>query len=425
VSSEHVSNGTAETNGSNGSNGTNSPEWQRMQRLALMAGLFGIGVFAAVGAILFSSGESGSQQFFSSYLTAWTFWLSLPIGSLGLIGIQFVTGASWGVLLRRPFEAATRTFPLMAVLFIPIAFSVFNDKASPYPWSKAAESLTNSEAEIAHLQEKFDSWCNAPGFVVRVVGYFAIWGVLILCFNKWGRRVEQSNDPRARRLSDNLAGPTIVLFALINMFAATDFVMSTDLGFSSTMFPLIYCINQMLISFLMAVAVFLTLSPQPPIKNVLRPKFQIDMGSFMLGLTMIWSYMNFSQYMLIWIGNIAEEIPYYLYRRGGEWQYVAYVLCACHFAIPFVLLLFRDVKLHRKRLRAMAIFILIMCAVDVIWWIEPSYKREGPPYYLVMDVAALVGIGGIWGWVFLGQLKKYPILPTNYIGQLPGAHHAH
>ena len=157
----------------------------------------------------------------------------------------------------------------------------------------------------------------------------------------------------------------------------------------------------------------------------LRPKFQIDMGSFMLGLTMVWSYMNFSQYMLIWIGNLPEEIPYYLKRRDGGWETVANILCIFHFAVPFVLLLFRDVKLHRKRLRAMAILILFMCALDVIWWIEPSYTREGPPFYLVMDVAAIVGIGGIWGWVFLGQLKKHPILPTNYIGQLPGAHHAH
>ena len=422
MTSEHVSNGTA---GTNGSNRTNSPEWERMQRLALLAGLIGIGVFAIFGVVLTSMGDNGVQQFFSSYLTAWTFWLSLPIGSLGLIGIQYVTGASWGVLLRRPFEAATRTIPLMAVLFLPVALSIFSEKASPYPWSKAPESLSQSENEIADLHVKFDSWCNAPGYVLRMVIYLAIWGTLAFFFNKWSRQVEQTNDIYARRFSENLGGPAIILFALINMFAATDLVMSTQLSFASTMFPLIYCINQMLISFVMAVAIFLTLSLQSPLKEVLRPKFQIDMGSFMLGLTMIWSYMNFSQYMLIWIGNLPEEIPYYLKRRDGGWETVANILCIFHFAVPFVLLLFRDVKLHRKRLRAMAIFILLMCALDVIWWIEPSYMHEGPPLYFVMDIAALVGIGGIWGWVFLGQLKKYPILPTNYIGQLPGAHHAH
>jgi hypothetical protein len=313
----------------------------------------------------------------------------------------------------------------MAVLFLPVAFSIFSEKASPYPWSRPAASLSASEAEIGHLQERFDSWLNAPGFLGRMVIYFAIWCTLAFFFNKWSRLVEQSNDPRARRLSDNLAGPTIVIFALMNMFVATDLVMSTQLSFASTMFPLIYCINQMLISFLMAVAIFLTLSTQSPLKEVLRPKFQIDMGSFMLGLTMIWSYMNFSQYMLIWIGNLPEEIPYYLKRRDGGWETVANILCIFHFAVPFVLLLFRDVKLHRKRLRAMAIFILFMCALDVIWWIEPSYTREGLPFFLLMDAAALVGMGGIWGWVFLGQLKKHPILPMNYIGQLPGAHHAH
>ncbi len=421
MNSEHVSNGTT---GTNGTNGVHSPEWERMQRLAMFAGLIGIAVYAVVGLLLWGAG-GGAQQFFASYLTAWTFWLCATIGCMGLIGIQSVTGASWGVLLRRQFESATRTLPLMAVLFLPLAASLFVESASPYPWAKSPESLTASPAEIEHLKEKMAVWWNAPGFLLRIVIYFAIWGTLIFLLNKWGQQVEQTNDPVARRLHENLCGPTIVLFALINMFASTDLVMSTNLGFASTMFPLIYCINQLLVGFLIGVIVFLTLAPQPPLKNVLRPKFQIDMGSFMLGLTMVWSYMNFSQYMLIWIGNLPDEIPYYLKRRDGGWELIANLLCIFHFALPFVLLLFRDVKLHRLRLRAMAILILVMCAVDVIWWIEPSYTREGPPFYLVMDVAAIAGIGGIWAWVFLGQLKKYPLLPTNYIGQLPGAHHAH
>jgi len=426
VSSEHASNGTNGANGSSGTNGAASPEWERMKRLALFSGLIGIAVYAVVGLALLGIGEGGgAQQFFSSYLTAWMFWLCVPIGCLGLIGIQAVTGASWGVLLRRPFEAATRTLPLMAVLFLPLAVSLFVESASPYPWTKSPESITASATEIEHLKEKMTVWWNAPGFLLRIVIYFAIWGTLIFFINKWGQQVEQTNDPKSRRLADNISGPTIVLFCAVNMFASTDLVMSTQLSFASTMFPLIYCINQLLVGFLIGVILFLTLAPREPFKSVLRPKFQIDMGSFMLGLTMVWSYMNFSQYMLIWVGNLPEEILYYLKRRGAGWQTVAEILCVVHFAIPFVLLLFRDVKLDRRRLRGMAILILFMCALDVIWWIEPSYTREGPPYYLVMDVAALAGIGGIWGWVFLGQLQKYPLLPTNYIGQLPGAHHAH
>ncbi len=386
MTSEHVSN---ETPAGDGAAATHGLPWQHMQRLALISGFVGLALFAVVGLLESATGDRGFSQFFTSYLVGWTYWLALPVGCMGLIGIQFLTGASWGVLLRRPFEAATRTLPLLFVLAIPLAISVFVEKASPYPWTHSPESLSSVPAEQADLQHKFDVWCNAPGYVIRLCIYFAIWGVFIFLYNKYSRRVEESNDMVARRFAENLAGPSIVAFTLINMFAVTDIVMSIELHFASTMFPLIYSINQLLMCLCLSVAVFLTLAEDPDFKRVLRPKFQIDMGSFMLGLTMIWSYMNFSQYMLFWIGNMPEEIPYYLKRRGGGWDIVFLLLAIFHFACPFVLLLFRDVKLHRKRLRAMAIFLLIMCAIDVVWWIEPAYQHDGFPLYLFMDAGAL------------------------------------
>jgi len=423
VSSEIATNGSAVVNGSDGSP---NHEWQRMQRISLTAGFAGVGIFAVLGLTMSAATTGGMRQFFTSYLVGWVFWLGLPIGCMGLLGIHYITGSSWGVLLRRMLEAATRTLPLMAVLFIPLAISVFNKDTSPYPWSSAPETLSNVETEIHELTQKFENWCNPKGFVFRAVLYFAIWGVVIFLINKWSQKVETTGDVYARRYMENFAGPVLFLFALGNMFSATDFVMSVELHFSSTMFALIYSINQLLACFTFGVAIFLTLSLQSPLKEVLRPKFQIDMGSFMLGLCLVWCYMNFSQYMLIWIGNLPEEIPYYLKRTRGGWEYVAYVMLVFHFAMPFVLLLFRDVKLHRGRLRAMAIFLFFICALDVIWWIEPATQRDGGvPVYLLMDAAAIVGIGGIWFWVFLAQLKKYPLLPTQYRSQLPGAHHAH
>jgi hypothetical protein len=421
VSSEHVSNGA--TNGANGA--AASPEWDRMRRLALIAGGVGIALFAALGLSQYAAGKDGARAFFASYLVGWIFWLSLPVGCLGFIGIQFITGASWGVLLRRVFEAATRTLPLMAALFIPIAISVVGGAdTSPYPWSQKISDLTDSPSDAKELEHKFHDWTNPTGYLARSVIYFAMWGVFIFMFNRWSLRDEQSNDPQARRSMENMSGPVVALFALGNMFVATDWVMSVELRFASTMFPLIYSINQLLICFAFGVAVFLTLATQPPLKDVLRPKFQIDMGSFLLALCLVWCYMNFSQYMLIWIGNLPEEIPYYLKRQNGGWEILAYILMVFHFAFPFVLLLFRDVKLHRGRLRAMAIFLMFMAALDCVWWIEPA-RQHDTPLYLVMDAAAMLGIGGIWGWMFLGQLKKYPLLPTHYVNQLPGAHHAH
>ncbi|MCE9531783.1 MAG: hypothetical protein K8T89_11770 [Planctomycetes bacterium] len=411
----------------NGTNGTNGPDWAQMQRRALIVGVAGLVLFTILSLIRLGMGDGGVRQFFTSYLTAWTFWLSFPIGCMGLLGIQNVTGASWGVLLRRPFEACTRTLPLLAVLFLPLAISVFIESASPYPWSTAPEKLSDVTAEVEELTHKFNDWSNPPGYLVRMVLYFAIWGVFIFLTNKWGQMVEQTNDPKARRSMENLSGPMVMVFALGNMFAATDIVMSMELHFSSTMFPLIYCINQLLTCLCFGIALFLTFAAnQPSLKAQLRPKFQIDMGSFMLALTLVWCYMNFSQYMLIWIGNLPEEIPYYLKRTNGGWEYVAYFMCIFHFVVPFLLLLFRDVKLHPKRLRAIAIGLIVVCSLDVVWWIEAANPhKDGGPIYLFMDYAAIVGIGGIWGWLFLNQLKKHPLLPTNYLAQLPGGHHGH
>jgi hypothetical protein len=299
------------------------------------------------------------------------------------------------------------------------------EQASPYPWVKTANKLVSGESAIKELQEKFDDWSNVKGFLIRTCVYFAVWGVLIALLNSWSVKVEHQNDLKAKRFTENLAGPAIMCFALGNMFASTDFVMSIEISFYSTMFPLIYCINQLLTCLTFCVAIFLTLSKQPSIAKVLRPKFQLDMGSMMLGLTMVWSYMSFAQFLLVWIGNLPEEIPYYLKRTNGGWEYVSRTLCLFHFAVPFLLLLFRDVKLHPKRLRAVAIGIMIMCALDVLWWIESAYEHPSGPLYLLMDVGAIVGIGGIWGWYFVNQVKKQPLLPTNYLQQLPGAGHGH
>lgn len=425
MSSENVPNGTNDIVPDYGI-GSPDVEWVRMQRLALLSGAVGVGVFTVMGVMHSAIGDTGTiRQFFLSYLTAWVFWLSLPVGCMALIGITQITGASWGVLLNRMFEASTRTLPLLALLFVPLAISVFIEDASPYPWSKKAIDLVSGDAAVHELQEKFDDWCNPKGFVLRAVIYFAFWGFFIYILNSRSARVEKNNDMKARRLIESISGPLLMFFCLGNMFASTDFVISIELSWFSTMFPVIYCVNQMLTSLCFCIAVFLTLSRQPSVKKVLRPKFQLDMGSFLLGLTMIWSYTSFAQFLLVWIGNLPEEIPFFLKRTRGGWEYAARALCVLHFALPFMLLLFRDVKLHPRRLRAVAIGIMIMCALDVLWWIEPVYEHDGGPLFLLMDAAAIVGMGGIWAWFFLGQLKRHPLLPTNYLPQLPGANHGH
>ena len=226
----------------------------------------------------------------------------------------------------------------------------------------------------------------------------------------------------------NISGPGLIIFAITTTVAASQWVMSTEAGWSSTMFPVIYTINQFLTCLTFCVALFLLLAGRPPFAGHMRPKFQLDMGTLMLAFTLFWSYTSFSQYMLVWIGNLPEEIPFYLKRSNHEghesgWWYVSAALIALHFALPFLLLLFRNIKMHPVRLRMVATYLVVICMIDVIWWIAPAAPQHGNFPSWLMDVGAIFGVGGIWGLYFIYQLKQRPLFPDNQAFLLPEGHH--
>lgn len=444
-----------------------SPNWAGPQKLAVGSAVVGLAVFAIAGAINLGASEeghgpSGKAQFLMAWLSGWTFWFSLPLGGMALLMIHYLAKTSWGLLLKRPLESATRTLPLMAVLFVPVFAALSFGKDSIYWWvapeHKAVEEGTVSldphkagehkepETHAAKREERFEAakaqvsraveherrehregnygFLSTPVFIGLFIALFAIWGAFVFFLNKWGQ--DAQTDPAKVESSlerlKNISGPGLIVYAITITAASTQWVMSLQEGWASTMFPVIFAVNQLLTCFAFCVAVFLLLVSRPPFAAVMRPKFQLDMGSLMLAFTLFWSYTSFSQMMLIWIGNLPEEIPFYLKRSAGAWWWVSAGLIVFHFALPFLLLLFRDIKLHPTRLRTMAVYILVVCAIDVVWWVEPTFAHESP-LFVVMDVGALVGIGGVWGLTFLSQLKKRPLLPTNELYQLPEGHH--
>jgi hypothetical protein len=200
--------------------------------------------------------------------------------------------------------------------------------------------------------------------------------------------------------------------------------MSVEPSWASTMFPVIFAVNQFLTAFAFCLALFLLIVGRPPFVAVMRPKFQLDMGTLLLAFTMFWSYTSFSQFMLVWIGNLPEEIPFFLRRSEGGWWWVSAALCVFHFAVPFLLLLFRDIKMHPVRLRVVAVYLLFICAIDVTWWIAPTFNAPGStfPAWLI-DVGAIAGMGGLWGLYFVWELKRRPLLPASEVYRLPEGHH--
>lgn len=388
-------------------------------------------------------GSPGVRDFLMAYLCGFIFWASLPFGAVGLMLIGFLTQASWNVVLRRMFQAASRTLPVLAVLFLPLAISLFVvPQSSPFWWThpdwhldhhdkaavaKKAAELHMPPTAVAENAHKVHDYLNVPFFLIRAVVYFAIGGGLAYLLNVWGRRFEDTGDERAWANIRNLAGPGVIVFVLSMTFACTDWAMSVEPTWASSMFPVVYGMNMFVTTWAVCIGLFYTLNADKPrVMAVLKEKFRIDMASLMLAMTLVWAYGTFSQYMLIWAGNLPEEAVYYKKRGDHGWEYVAYFLMAFHWIVPFFCITMRELKTNPTAIRVICVILLVACAADVVWWILPSVPRPDGGLHLLMGLSAIVGVGGVWGLAFARELAKRPILPANREGQfLAEWGHAH
>jgi len=350
-------------------------------------------------------------QFFRSYLVAFLFVTGIAVGSLAILMLQHLSGGAWGLVIRRLLEAATRTLPLLAVLFVPIVLGIH----SLYEWSH-----TDAVAADPVLRHK-SPYLNIPFFIVRAVFYFAVWGALAYFLNKWSLEQDHTGDQRVRRRLQNLSGPGLVLFGLTVSFAAIDWGMSLEPHWFSTIYGLLVMAGWGLTAFAFIITVAVVLSGREPMSHVYAPSHFHDLGKLLLAFVMVYAYFAFSQFLIIWSGNLPEETSWYLRRLRGGWQLVGLALVVFHFALPFLLLLSRDLKRNARRLVLVALLLLVARVIDWIYLIAPaSHQGEGvshPEMQLLIDFvtmfAATVGLGGIWLWFFLRQLRQRPLLPVN------------
>jgi hypothetical protein len=434
------------------------------QRTALMVGLVGAIVFLVLAGWIFTQvpKEMAWKQAFLSYLTGFVFWMLIGFGSVFFLMIQYVTGGRWGILLRRPLEANGRTiFVLGFILFVPVAINMNMGGSSIYWWSEHYEHMrhggetheqkppSNKDPDdpIGNVNPRLDfdedekvaEWLSplwttwAPGAVIRGLLYIAIFsGLVYVMWWRNGRTAEYDENlevaAAARNRQKYISSFGLFVFAATMTLIATDWIMSLEKTFTSSMFPVIMFDNAAVSAYCIGLLTLLYIKRKGDTRfqNLFPPTEQIHLGSLLLAFTLAWTYFNFSQYMLIWIGNLPEEIPYYLKRTRGGWGWYAALAVVFHFPIPFLLLLFRHFKANPKALRGMCIMLICVIVVDVMWWISPSMSHaEMPKFYWLMDVAAWVGVGGVWVWWFLGQLKKHPLLPTREVYLLEAYHHGH
>lgn len=377
-------------------------------RTALMVGAAGL-VLSGLGFVL------DREQFFRAYLIGYLFWLGVPLGSMALMMVHHLSGGGWGVVIRRIFEASSRTLPLLAVLFLPIVFGMH----SLYPWTDAA-LVSHDHA----LQEKA-LYLNTPFFVARAVFYFACWIGLATLLSRWSL-AQDNGDRDASRRMQLLSGGGLVVYGLTITFAAVDWVMSLDPHWFSTMMGFLFMAGQGLITLAFTAIVAAALARRAPMDHVFKAVHFHDLGKLMLAFVMLWAYLNFSQFLIIYSGNLAEEVPYYVWRLQGGWQYFALALVALHFALPFSMLLSRDLKRNSNRLIAVAVLVIVMRLFDYIFFVSPefsaagtnlhgSHDADGLPSLFIhwLDIAVPVGMGGIWIAFFLRQLASRPLLPLQ------------
>ena len=317
--------------------------------------------------------------------------------------LQHLTGGGWGLVIRRVLEAATRTLPVMFVLFLPLLLGVH----SLYEW-------THADMLAAHpaVAEKARLYLNPTFFALRAILYFAIWMLLAFFLNRWSLEQDRTADRQLVKKMRVLSGPGMVLFVLTVSFSAIDWVMSLDPEWSSTIFGLLFVAAWGLSALAFAVASLAWLTKHEPMAHVVAPLHFHDLGKLLLALVMLWAYFAYSQYLIIWSGNLPEEIRWYLPRTRGAWGAIALAVVILHFALPFLFLLSRRLKRNPNKLVLVAVLILVMRYVDLLWVVAPNFPHQG--FYLSwMDLVAPIGFGGIWLAAFFWQLGKRALLPIN------------
>ncbi|MDB5034390.1 MAG: hypothetical protein JWQ98_1631 [Chlorobi bacterium] len=373
------------------------PRLERIQQRSLYAGIAGLAI-CVLGVFI------DREQFFRSYLLGYIYVLGIPLGALGITMLHNLTGGSWGYSIRRILESAVKTIPLMAALFVPIVFGLH----SIYIWTD--QNLVGHDELLQHKSP----YLNVPFFLIRVAIYFAVWfGVSYLLVGKM-RRVEAAGGPADDRGVQNFSAIGLLAFFLTATFAAFDWMMSLEPHWFSTIYGVMIIVGQVLSMFALSIAVLAVLTGwNPDLREKIRESYFHDLGNLLFAFTMLWAYLSLSQFLIIWSANLPEEVTWYVQRSTGGWGVIPIILVAFHFLAPFFLLLMRKTKRNPSTLAAVALVVLVMRYVDDYWLIAPSFHPLGI-HLSWLDIVAPIGIGGIWLWMFIGQLKKETsLIPLN------------
>jgi hypothetical protein len=374
---------------------TAPPVTRAIQKRSLIVGIV-FAILSGVGVVL------EPTQFHVSYLLGYMLWLGLTLGLLAFQMLVHVTGGKWGQAVRRILEAGSGTLWLMIILFIPNILGM----RRLYIWTRP-EALVHDK----QLQRIASLYLSPHAFLIRAAIYFVLWALLVFFLNRWSGAQDKFADrdysPRMRALS----APGLVLYGFSISFAAVDWVMSLDPHWISTIYGLIFVAGEGLSAVCFVVVVVTILNRYRPMEQFMKADHIHDYGKLMITFIMLWAYFSFSQWLIIWAGNLPDEISWYMTRLSHGWAFVGLFLALFHFCVPFAALLSRSLKRKTSTLVWVAIWLMLMRYLDLFWHIEPTFH---PSLHLSwLDIVVPVAIGGFWLAVFFRNLGARPILPLN------------
>jgi hypothetical protein len=370
------------------------PNLERFRNRSLAAGCVAL-LICLAGAVFLRG------PFLESYLVAYLFWLGLALGCLAIVMMYHLTGGRWGAVIRRILESGMHTLPCMALLFLPLLVGI----RQLYPWTMPGAV---NDSTLQHQR----AYLNIPFFVVRALFYFAVWNVLAYFLERWSEEQDRTGSPELMRRFQLLSGPGLLAYGITMTFASIDWAMSLDAHWYSTIYGMIFLVAQALSAFAFVIPVLALFVRRKLLVGIVSANHFHDLGNLMLTFVMLWAYFSFSQFLIIWAGDLSDEIPWYLRRTQQGWQWIAIGLAAVHFFLPFLMLLSRRIKRSMTILSWIAIGVLTMTFVDLYWLIAPALSGIGVRFHWSMIVAA-AGIGGIWLAIFADGLHRHAPIPLQ------------
>jgi len=360
---------------------------------------------AGLGVVLCAVGWlTDAEQFYRSYLFGYLFWVGMALGCLALLMIHHLSGGVWGLGIRRMLEAGARTLYVGLIFFVPVAIGL----KSLFVWARP-----DAVAADPILQQKA-LYLNVPFFLGRTVFYFACWGAIAYFLSKWSLQRDRGVTTLAGKLQ-GLSGGGLVALALTITFASVDWAMSLNAHWYSTIYGVLFMVGELLSALAFIILMVALLGQHEPLSAVISRESIHDLGKLLLAFVMLWAYMSVSQLIIVWSANLPEEIPWYVQRFQGAWGIVALVLVLFHFALPFFLLLSRELKRNARALAIVATGLFVVRFLELYWLIAPDLQGHGGQaahgYELHwLDFAVPLGLGAIWLALFVRELKSRPLL---------------